>query len=60
MSITKKHKIARLAVAIFICAICVPVLAQQINNPTTQEGVMPNLPAANLRAVHCSARRVVV
>jgi imidazolonepropionase-like amidohydrolase len=41
MSITKKHKIARLPVAIFICAICVPVLAQQINNPTTQEGVMP-------------------
>ena len=41
MSITKKHKIARLPVAIFICANCVPVLAQQINNPTTQEGVMP-------------------
>jgi imidazolonepropionase-like amidohydrolase len=28
-------------IVILICTICVPVLAQQIGNPTTQQGVLP-------------------
>jgi imidazolonepropionase-like amidohydrolase len=35
------NKIAQLAIALSICAICGPVMAQQIGNPSTQQGVLP-------------------
>jgi imidazolonepropionase-like amidohydrolase len=53
---TDKHKFGRLTLAILVCAICVicggTVLAQQIGNPTTQDGVLPPRGVFAIRNAH--------
>jgi len=56
MTTTGKHKFERLTLTILVCLICVicggTALAQQIGNPTTQDGVLPPRGVYAIRNAH--------